>query len=129
MNTDEFKENYNLDRDGRAYEKRGKAAPVFKTADGEIFDHSKTYFFFDERACAVRQSLGLVPNNNGYLCGANNFKVIEIARLRNDKDKALSDGQKHFSKEIKKYQNLIAEFELAKTVKSRSLKTYLMAKE
>lgn len=129
MNLETFNENYDLTRSGRAVPKGSAAlAPVasYKTADGEIFDREKNYFYFDENKPAVRESLGLVPSGE-YLTGANGFRIVLISRLRLSKDSALSDGQEFFKTEVKRFSELIAKFELEKGSKNRSLKDYLMA--
>ncbi len=107
-----------------------KHAPVaaeIMTADSKPFDPAATYYFFDAQAAEVRQSLGL-RRDKDYLC-AFGLKVVLIAKLRANRDDALTDGQTFFKSEIERLQERIAEFELEKTNDSRSLKAFLMAKE
>jgi hypothetical protein len=57
------------------------------------------------------------------------IKVVEIEKLRINRDDALADSQKIFQSEIEGLNKRIAEYELEKTVENRSLKSFLMAKE
>jgi hypothetical protein len=45
MDFETFKRNYDLDRSGRAFEKRGTAAPEYLTADGAVFDYGAGLLF------------------------------------------------------------------------------------
>ncbi len=97
MKTTEFNENYELDKKSRGVRANPKnAEPEFimiRTADGEAYDPSVTYYFFDSQATQVRQSTSLRRDGNGeHLC-ALGLKVVAIAKLRANRDDALSDAQ------------------------------------
>lgn len=68
MNLETFRQTYDFERSGRAFEKRGADAPEYLTADGAAFDYGAVYYFFDENALTVRETAGLVPKG-GYLTG------------------------------------------------------------
>ena len=112
----------------RANPKHAPAISIdIMTADSKPFDPAATYYFFDTQAGEVRQSTGL-RRDKDCLC-AFGLKAVAVAKLRASRDDALSDGQVFFKSEIERLQKRIAEFELEKTNDSRSLKTFLMAKE
>ena len=83
-----------------------------KTADGEIFEASKVYYFFDLQNLRVSESAGFTPV--GEYLTANGLRVVSIDRLRSSKNDALTDGQNHLRDEIKKSFGLIEQFELEK---------------
>ena len=133
MNTKTFNQNYELDRKAkgiRGIPKTIAALPKVevKTADGEVFSPEKVYFFFDESTRQVRQSRGLRQHEVLFL-GSFGLRVVEISKLRNNRDDALGDAQTFLKNRISELNKLIAEFELEKTPKSRSLKNYLSAKD
>lgn len=134
MNTKTFNQNYELDkttkRGIRGIPKTVAALPKIevRTGDGEVYDAAKTYHFFDEGTRQVRQSNGLRQHEVLFL-GSFGLRIIEIAKLRNEKDAALSDGQTFLRNRITELNKQIAEFELQKTPKARSLKDYLSAKD
>lgn len=114
MDLETFKQNYDLTRSGRAVEKSAVVfRPDLKTADGEIFEASKLYYFFDSQNLRVSESAGFAPV--GEYLTANGLRVVSIDRLRSSKNAALTDGQDRLRDEIKKRSELIAGFELAKT--------------
>ena len=131
MNTKTFNQNYELDRKAkgiRAVPKYAATEPLqIMTADGAAYDSSATYHFFDTQSAEIRQSLGL-RRTDEFLCTFG-LKVVEISKLRSSRDDALADGQEFFSAEIERLRKRIQDFELEKTDKNRSLKTFLMAKE
>ncbi len=131
MNTKTFNENFTIDRKSKGVKAMPKHATAeavkIMTADGTAYDSTSTYYFFDVQTQEVRQSLGL-RRDKDYLC-AFGLKVVPIAKLRASRDDAFADGQTFLKSEIERLQKRIAEFELEKTNDSRSLKTFLMAKE
>jgi hypothetical protein len=132
MKTSEFNENYRLEsssRGIRAIPKLGKSGirPDVLTADGEPFDSEKVYHFYNAGDGKVRESTGLRRVDDDHL-GSLGLRIVAIAKLRSVKDDALADGQKCFLDEIQKLRERIIAFEVQKTPKARSLKSYLMAK-
>lgn len=134
MKTAEFNKDYSIDtttkRGVRAHPKSLAALPTpqVETADGEVFSPENVYFFFDESTRQVRQSRGLRQVECLYL-GSFGLRIIEIAKLRNNRDDALADGQEFLRNRINELNSQIGQFELEKSPESRSLKDYLMAKD
>jgi len=123
MKTSEFNENYEIDRKSKGVKAMPKNAEplAIRTADGEAYDPSVTYYFFDSQATQVRQSTSLRRDGNGeHLC-ALGLKIIAIAKLRANRDDALSDAQFFFKLEIERLQNRIQKLELEKTGEKRKL--------
>ncbi len=130
MNTKTFNENYELDKKSRGVRANPKTAEpgpdTIRTADGENFDPNETYYFFDSQATQVRQSTSLRRDGNGeHLC-ALGLKVIAIAKLRANRDDALSDAQSFFQSEIERLQSRIQKLELEKTGEKRKLTDFSM---
>lgn len=126
MKTEEFNENYEIDRQSKgvkAVPKNARAEPVLiKTADGENYDAGETYYFFDSQTAQVRQSLGL-RRVGEHLCTFG-LNVVAVAKLRANRDDALGDGQKFFKSEIERLQKRIEKFEAEKTGDRRALKEF-----
>ncbi len=132
MKTTEFNENYELDQKSRGVRANPKNAEpalvTIRTADGENFDPNETYYFFDSQATQVRQSTSLRRDGNGeHLC-ALGLKVVAIAKLRANRDDALTDAQSFFKLEIERLQNRIQKLELEKTGEKRKLKDFSIVK-
>ncbi len=133
MNTKTFNQNYELDQKAKGVRANPKTAAALpkaevKTADGENYNPEKQYFFFDEDTRKIRRSNGLRQHETYHL-GSFGLRVVEIVKLRNNKDAALSDGQAFFRNRISELNKLISEFELEKSADKRSLKSYLSAKD
>jgi len=131
MKSTEFNKSYEIDRKTRAgiraVPKQSTAElPQIMTADGVIYDPDQTYFFFDAQTAEVRQSLGL-RRDGEHLCTFG-LRVVQVSKLRSNRDDALADGQAFFSSEINRLHKQIQNFELEKSGKNRSLKTFLMQK-
>jgi hypothetical protein len=124
MKTAEFNKNFEISKTSkrgiRANPKTADALPKpeIETADGEIYDAGKVYFFFDESTRKVRSSTGLRQIENIYL-GTFGLRVVEIGKLRNSKDAALSDGQDFFRNRIGELNEMIEAFEAEKTCGSK----------
>ncbi|HTK38053.1 MAG TPA: hypothetical protein VL325_06130 [Pyrinomonadaceae bacterium] len=130
MKTAEFQQNYEIDHQSlgvKATSKRSAAEyPVAQTADGRPFNHAAVYFFFDRSANAVRDTSHLrrIDAEN---VGSLGLRISSIDKLRENKDDALDDAQKHCLDEIEKLRQSIRELEEQKSAKGRSLKRILMA--
>ncbi len=132
MDTKTFNENFTIDRKlkgVKAMPKQAMAAPACEimTADDTAYDSAAAYFFFDSQTGEVRQSIGL--RRDGEHLSTFGLRVIPISKLRIHRDDALADGQSFFKSERARLQKRIADYELEKTNDSRSLKSFLMAKE
>lgn len=64
------------------------------TADGEPFDSSKIYYFYDQSFRAVKQTIGLKRQSETHLFTFG-LPVIPIDKLREKKASALDDGIAH----------------------------------
>lgn len=131
MRFQEFNEAYNIEPTAkglRAMPKRGKSGirPEAFTADGEPFDASREYFHFESRGRAIRSTQSLRRIDDDWL-GSLGMRIVEIGKLRANRDDAIDDGQKYFLAEIKSLREMIQEFEAQKEPKNRSLKAFLMA--
>ncbi len=128
MNTETFNQNYELDRKTRsgvrANPKHATATtvPEVITADGKPFDSTVTYYFFHEHSTEIRTAVGLRLDGE-HLCVLS-FRVIPVAKLREDRDCALTDGQTFFKSEIERFKKRIKDFALEKSGESHSLKTF-----
>lgn len=131
MNAKTFNENYEIDRQSKGVKAKPKhAAPPdareTPTADGTLYDASRTYYFFDEASREVRSSIGF-RRIDEHLC-AFGLKVVAVARLHASRDDALADGQKFFNAEIENLREKIRNYEAEKTPARRSLKAVLMSR-
>ncbi len=126
MKTNEFNENYEIDRKAngvKAMPKNGHAeAAAIRTADGEVYDPGETYYFFDSQRQQIRQSTSLRLAGE-HLCSLG-LKVVAVANLRANKDDAISAGQSFFKSEIERLQKRIEKLELEKTGERRKLKEF-----
>lgn len=120
MNTKTFNKDFEIDnqtrRGVRARPKTAAALPKesARTGDGEIFEAAKVYFFFDESTRKVRPTNGLRQIETLYL-GSFGLRVVEISKLRNNRNDALADGQQFLKNRISELEAQIAEFESEKT--------------
>lgn len=126
MKTDEFNENYEIDRKSKgvkAMPKNGHAAAAaIRTADGEVYDPGETYYFFDSSTGQIRQATGLRLGGE-HLCSLG-LKVVAVAKIRANRDDAIADAQSFFKSEIERLQKRIEKFELEKTGERRTLKEF-----
>lgn len=120
MDTKTFNQTHELDRQTRrgvrANPKTADALPKdsARTGDGEIFDSSKTYYFFDGETRQIRQSTGLRQIETLYL-GSFGLRVVEISKLRTNRNDAIGDDQQFLRNRIAEHETRIAEFESEKT--------------
>jgi len=131
MKTTEFKQNYNLDRSARsprATRKHGEPAsyPIAVTADGKPFNHAAIYHFFDGDAVRTSEHLRRIDGEN---LGSMGLKIVEISKLRSNRDAAFGDAQKHYLKQIAECRQQIEKLEAEKTPKNRTIKYILMARD
>ncbi len=93
MKVEQFNQNYTINRKTKtgvkATAKNNPVEPEYKTAAGEIYDASRTYYFFDESARAVRESAGF-RRIDDHLC-AFGLKIIPVARLHARQSNALAE--------------------------------------
>lgn len=116
LNTKTFNENFTIDRAARGVKALPKNTPTvthLRTADGEIYDASRTYYFFDRQGREIRQSVGL-REKDGFL-STFGLKVVAVSKLRADRNDALTDGQTFFRDRIEDLQASIEKFEIEKT--------------
>lgn len=127
MNVAEFNENYEINRKSKGLSATPKnldfrtPAAVY-TADGEVYDSSETYFFFDSVNIRVRQSKGMQLIGE-HLC-AHGLKVIAVGKLFAACDDAISAAQDFLRLEIAKNEKRIEKLEAAKTGTRRPLKNF-----
>ena len=126
MKTEEFNENYMIDRKSKgvkALPKSGIAGlPPIRTADTEYYDPNETYYFFDTQTAQLRQTTGL-RRTGEHLCTFG-LKVIAIEKIHANRDDALCAGQDFFRSEIARLERRIEKFEAEKTGIRRPLKEY-----
>lgn len=117
MKTKIFRENFELvsSKSGlKAVPKSGGGFPEAITADGAIFNPDKKYYFFDRDSSAVRLTVGLRRIDESWL-GSFGLRVVEIGRLRKERNDALGDGQSFFRNQIAELNEKIADFEAEKS--------------
>lgn len=127
MKVKEFNQDYEIDRKARGVKANAKTAPapiMPETADKQPFDLTTTYFFFDVSTQAVRQSTGL--KFEGLHLWAFGLRVIEVSRLRANRDDALADAQKHCNEQIESLREKVRKFEAKK--QNRGLKAVLTSR-
>jgi hypothetical protein len=77
-----------------------------QTADGNIFESDKRYWFYDADTKSVRSNIGL--RADGEYLYSFSWKVIRIDELRERKKDAIADGRKWLSDDIKKIREIIS---------------------
>jgi len=131
MKTNEFNENYELDRKTRggirANPKHALAVvPEMLTANGATYDSAILYYFFDESSREVRPSTGF-RRTGEHLC-AFGLKIVAVGALHTNRDDALADGQQFFNAEIERLRERIRKYEAEKLPANRSLKAVLTSR-
>ncbi len=77
-----------------------------QTADGNIFESDKRYWFYDADTKQVRTTISL--RADGEYLYSFGWKVIRIDELRDRKKDAIADGRKLLSDDIKKIREIIS---------------------
>lgn len=117
MNAKTFNQNFQIDRTSKrgvkAVSKGAGGFPEALTGDGLPFNSEQRYFYFDESGRSVRSSESLRRIDADWL-GSLGFKVIQIGKLRADRNAALSDGQTFFKNQIAELEKLVESFEAEK---------------
>lgn len=102
--------------------------PITRTADGEPFNHERTYHYFNPARGEILDTSSLRRVDLESL-GSMGMRIIAIAKLRNDKTAAIGDAQKHYLSTIDECRRRIRKLEAEKPPKERSLKAIVMANE
>lgn len=127
MNTTEFNQNYEINRQSKGVSAVPKALeyrppqPAY-TADGEIYDANEEYFYFDSASVRVRRSKGM-PRVGEHLC-AHGVKIVAVAKLYAACDDAITAAQNFLRLETERNEKRIEKFEAAKTGTRRPLKNF-----
>jgi len=76
-----------------------------RTADGEVFNTDKRYWFYEPGQRQVRTTIGL-RSDGEYLCSFG-LKVVPIRGLRDKKRDAVADGRLGMLDEVKEIEMLM----------------------
>lgn len=131
MNTHEFRESYEIDRNAKGMRANEKPAvepvPVVLTADDKPFNPGQNYFYVDQANMAIRESQYLRRIDPNHL-GDMNVRLTAITALRANRDDAVEDLENILVKQIEGLREKIRELEAEKSPDRRTVKFVLMAR-
>ena len=103
MKTAEFNRNAGADKESQNEIALTADEKIYLTADGEQFDNSREYFFFDGWSNGVKSSRGLRQAGD-YLA-----LTVAIATLRGSREDALADGIEALKSELERIYGALDE--------------------